>query len=239
MPTTKFSVNNIDVIYNHKDFIIINKPYGLACQGGKKVSQSIDEIFLKKNGADFDYKLVHRLDMHTSGALILAKYKNAAQKLCKLFETQNIHKNYIAIVKGNLNPKNGTINLPLIKTSKSGREMMCISAKQKNGAKSYKNAITEYNTIDFLYKYLSLINIYPITGRKHQIRAHLDAVGNPIIGDGKYGGKSTFIENASNKLHLHCLKLDFQFKGKRISINAKVSQHIKETIQSYDLNFKY
>ncbi len=239
MTTAKFSVNNIDIIYDHKDFIVINKPYGLACQGGKKVSQSIDEIFLKKNGADFDYKLVHRLDMHTSGALILAKYKNAAQKLCKLFETQKIHKNYIAVVKGNLYPESGIIDLPLIQTSKSGREMICISNKEKNTNKSYKNAITQYNTIDFLYKHLSLINIYPITGRKHQIRAHLNAVGNPIIGDGKYGGKAAFIENATNKLHLHCVKLDFEFKGRKISVKARISNHIKDTIQNYDLNFKY
>jgi 23S rRNA pseudouridine955/2504/2580 synthase len=236
MSKTEYSIKNIELIMDHKDFIVINKPYGLACQGGNKVSQSIDEIFLKKNGADFDYKLVHRLDMHTSGALILAKYKNAAQKLCKLFEDHKIIKNYLAIVLGNPYPENGIIDAALIKTSKLGKEMICISSSQKRDFKNYKQALTKYKTTDLLYKHLAVVNITPITGRKHQIRAHFNYIGNPIIGDGKYGGKRAFLDKASNKLHLHCHKLEFNFKGKLISVKASLPNHMKETARNYDLN---
>ena len=96
MTNNKINFKDIPIIFEHNDFIAINKPYGIASQGGTNISSSIDSIFSKKNGSDFDYKLVHRLDKHTTGILILAKYKNAAHKLGKLFFEHKINKTYIS-----------------------------------------------------------------------------------------------------------------------------------------------
>jgi|SaaInlStandDraft_6_1057023.scaffolds.fasta_scaffold20348_4 23S rRNA pseudouridine955/2504/2580 synthase len=238
MSKTKNYFQDIPIIFDHNDFIVINKPYGLASQGGTKVRISVDEIFTTHNGFSFDCKLVHRLDQHTSGALILAKYRNAATKLSKLFESRLVNKNYLALVRGQPRPASGSINYPLVKTSRLGKEMMCITHNKDDSFGDIKKAETLYEVIDHVHNHISLLNVIPITGRKHQIRVHLAAKDIPVIGDGKYGGKDAFIDDIPNQLHLHCHKLNFQFKGKEINIIADLPKTFKETLKSYSLHLK-
>ena len=227
---------DIPIILDHNDFIVINKPYGLASQGGTKVKRSVDKIFTVENGFSFDCNLVHRLDQHTSGALILAKYRNAATKLSKLFQEQLINKSYLALVKGQPRPESGSITYPLVKTSRLGKEMMCITHNPEDSFGDIKKAETLYEIIDHVHNHISLLRVTPITGRKHQIRVHLAAIDLPVIGDGKYGGKDAFVTDIPNQLHLHCHNLNFQFKGKHINITADLPKTFKETLKSYSLH---
>ena len=124
------------------------------------------------------------------------------------------------------------------KTSKLGKEIISIKHRDLKNFKDAKEALTYYEMIDYAHNYTSLLKLTPISGRKHQLRVHLSAIGNPIIGDGKYGGKNAFINELSNKLHLHCGMIEFTFKGKKITIKSDLPEYFKEDILKFGLNFK-
>lgn len=179
------------IIFENNDYLAINKPQGLASQGGRGVKISVDDIIRQISPR---YKLVHRLDKDTSGVLVVAKKTTAATKFGEALKTGQVEKIYIALVKGAPKPKKGKINLPLIKKGKI--EKMEVD-------EAGKKALTEYEVIENMGKEMSLLQLRPITGRTHQLRAHCAAIGHPIIGDGKYGGKEAFMDELENKLYLH------------------------------------
>lgn len=190
------------VIFKDNDIIVINKPAGLATQGGVGINVSVDSLldFLK-----FDYenrpKLVHRLDKDTSGVLVLARTSAVASSLTKSFKAKDIEKIYWALVVGAPDIEEGKIDLPISKQNVgAGKEKM---TADEDGGK----AITYYKVLENMGNKLSLVELHPITGRTHQLRVHMAHIGNPILGDGKYGGKLAFIDGLSKKMHLHARQI--------------------------------
>jgi 23S rRNA pseudouridine955/2504/2580 synthase len=209
------------VIFKDKDIIVINKPAGLPTQGGVGITVSVDSLldYLK-----FDYesrpKLVHRLDKDTSGALVIARTTNIASSLTKDFKTKNIEKTYLALVVGIPEIDEGKIDLSISKQDTgAGKEKMIAD---DNGQK----AITYYEVIEKIGKQISVVKLYPHTGRTHQLRVHMSHIGNPILGDGKYGAKAAFIEGLSKKMHLHSyqIKLPSYQKPFTAPLSGKMSE---------------
>lgn len=180
------------IVFENNDFLAINKPQGLPSQGGSGIKISVDDIIREISPR---YKLVHRLDKDTSGVLVIAKKTTAAANFSRLMQTKkDVDKTYIALVKGTPKPKVGSIDLPLMKKGKIERMEV-----DENG----KKATTYYRVLQNMGNEMSLVELKPITGRTHQLRAHCLAIGHPIIGDGKYGGREAFIDGLHDKLHLH------------------------------------
>lgn len=190
-----------NIIYENDKILVINKPQGIPSQGGSKVRLSID-VMLKNMEEEWGYKthIVHRLDKDTTGILIIAKDAETASLLGQKFKDREIEKTYLAICVGKLEPMQGIINYKIGKKTGQQEKM---DVDEING----KEAITEYKVREYFDDIASLVELKPKTGRKHQLRVHLNALGHPIMGDGKYGGKKAFIESFSNKLHLHAWKI--------------------------------
>jgi len=192
----------IKIIYEDKNCVAIDKPQGLATQGGNRVSISVDDLlpFMAKNGEK--YFLTHRLDKDTTGVLLIAKTRQAAQLIGDSFKHKFVEKKYLALVAGKVLTQNGYIAFPLGKRGSTGGSEK-VMVDEENGKKAY----TEYRVLENFGPTATLLEITPKTGRKHQIRVHLAAIDHPIIGDGKYGGSKAFVEGLPKTLHLHAWKL--------------------------------
>lgn len=218
------------VIYKDKDIIILNKPSGLAVQGGTNTSRHIDGLLdALKFGNDEKPKLVHRIDKDTSGVLVLARHRKIAEILTKTFRERTLHKTYLALTRGVPVKESGIIKSSL---EKVGERVHILE--------SGKPAITEYDVLDFVGNKYALIAANPLTGRTHQIRAHLESINCPIWGDDKYfgseRGKSDII---TNKLHLHAYKIDLSaIYNKKMVVKAKLPDYFKESLKTLGLNFK-
>ncbi len=215
------------VIYKDDDIIAINKPSGIAVQGGTNTLKHIDYLtrYLHRDNQDKP-RLVHRIDKDTSGVLILARNRQTATELTSLFKHKKIRKVYWAVVVGEPEMDKGTIQVPLLKKNISGQEKMIPDEEGKN-------AITEFEVLQRMGGVLTLIALYPLTGRTHQLRAHMEYMDTPILGDGKYGGKKSFISNEAHtkKMHLHARLIDM---GK-INIVADISGHMLETFKMFNV----
>lgn len=189
----------------HEDahILVFNKPAGLAVQGGSGVVQSLEDMlahFAKSNGKR--PRLVHRLDRETSGVIIAARTKPAAAFLSEAFAGRDVHKTYLAIVCGGAPaPDQGEIALPLKKANRKGLDIMEV---RDDG----QPALTRYHTLSAT-PHAALLELEPETGRMHQLRAHLAAIGRPIAGDGKYGGLFSLGGVTAPGLMLHAAVLDF------------------------------
>jgi 23S rRNA pseudouridine955/2504/2580 synthase len=219
------------VIYQDDIMLALNKPSGLAVQGGSGVKESVDYML---DGLKFDAKerpkLVHRLDKDTSGVLLLARDTQTATLLTGAFKGRDVQKTYWAVVAGVPKQRKGVIDIPLAPQGKSGNEKMMPA--EQGGQK----AITHYEILASAGKKAAWLAVYPETGRKHQIRTHLAAIGYPIVGDGKYGGKDAFVEGLSKTLHLHAREV--RLKGVlpgEVTITAEMPEHIEVTLHSLKL----
>ncbi|MFK5996990.1 MAG: RluA family pseudouridine synthase [Rhodobacterales bacterium] len=231
------------VIYKDDDIIVLNKPAGLAVQGGTKTARHVDGLSeALKFGNEAKPKLVHRLDRDTSGVLLLARSGKAAQGLAKAFQSRDTRKIYWAAVAGVARPKLGTIRFGLVKAGGAGAEKMyCVHPKDIESTKGAKRATTDYATIQELGRRVTWMALVPITGRTHQLRAHMAEIGNPIIGDGKYGGSGQSNEGdgwgaqlggeISRKLHLHARSITFAhpITGQNMHFVADMPDHMKRT----------
>jgi len=203
--------NDIDllkssVIFKDDHIIAINKPAGLAVQGGSRTSKHVDAML---SSLQYDLKerpkLVHRLDKDTSGVLLLARTSKAASHLTKAFKRNEVHKIYWAIVVGSPQIKNGKVDLALNKETGKFGDKMTVSSKGKR-------AVTYYRTVDNASDKVSWLALMPETGRTHQLRVHCSEIETPILGDGKYGGAEAFLKGAEGvdkKLHLHAKAIKF------------------------------
>ena len=174
------------------EYIAINKPCGLAVQGGSKQKFHIDDMLKYISTDNISLKLVHRIDKDTSGLLLLAKDNKAAKKFTSFFKDRKIIKTYLAIVSPCPNYDIGTIDLPLSKSSTKNYQR--ISVDQNIG----KRAITEYKVVDKVGQRVALVALYPKTGRTHQLRVHLEYINAPIVGDNKYRGLSEVYMSSQN-----------------------------------------
>lgn len=193
------------LIHEDAQVLAFNKPSGLAVQGGSGVTRNLEDMlaaFAKANGRR--PHLVHRLDRETSGVIVAARNKPAAAALSEAFARRETRKIYLAIVCGGAPADaEGVIDLPLVKTSRHGLDIMEIT---QHGARGAQAAVTRYAMLAGT-KDAALLRIEPETGRMHQIRAHLAAIGRPIAGDAKYGGLFAIGGTAIPRLLLHASEL--------------------------------
>jgi 23S rRNA pseudouridine955/2504/2580 synthase len=215
------------VIHRDAAAIVVNKPPGLATQGGTKTNTHLDGLLdgLAEEGQPRP-KLVHRLDKDTSGALLLARTLRAASFFSKSFSGRTARKVYWALVVGVPEVKDGFIDLSLAKQPGTGGEKMHVD--EENGLP----ARTRYRVIERAGNRAAWVELQPHTGRTHQLRVHMAAIGHPIVGDGKYGGQDAFLTGTiSRKLHLHARRLRIDHPdGGRIDVTADLPQHFAESM---------
>jgi 23S rRNA pseudouridine955/2504/2580 synthase len=235
------------VIYKDDHIIALNKPPGLPVQGGSGQTRHVDGM---SDALRFDLpekpRLVHRLDKDTSGVLLLARTRPMAAALTKAFRARSTRKIYWAVVAGSPVPKMGTIRFGLIKAAGhgphgAGEKMICLHPDDIAASKGAKNAITDYSVLEQAGKRASWVALVPVTGRTHQLRAHMAEIGHPVIGDGKYGTNRQTNEgdgwgaqlggDISRKLHLHAraLTLDHPVTGKKLVLSAALPEHMRKT----------
>lgn len=193
------------VLYEDEEVLALNKPHGLAVQGGTKTLKHVDRL-LSAWGEGLDRpRLVHRLDRDTSGVLLLGKTPGAAAKLSGAFARRKVKKTYWAIVAGNPTPREGVIDMHLVKKGVGDREMVMQADPKELGAEP---AETEYVTIARAAHRAAWMALRPHTGRTHQLRAHMRAIGHAILGDPKYGDEAADAMSHGLKLQLHARRLE-------------------------------
>ena len=211
------------VIHRDELAIVINKPPGLAVQGGSGTSRHVDGMLDGlRFGSPERPRLVHRLDKDTSGVLLIARTAQAAAFFTRAFREKTTRKIYWAIVAGRPKLLQGKIDLSLAKGGGKGRER--VHADEEG-----KDAVTYYTVVDSAGDRASWLALLPLTGRTHQLRAHCAAIGTPILGDGKYGGAAAHLPvNAAHRLHLHARSLDIPHPaGGTLSVTAPLPPHMK------------
>ena len=210
------------IIDNNNDFVVLNKSSGISVQGGTKSKKNLIDIFAKSeifnNSKPFS---VHRLDKDTSGVFIMAKNRDSAKLLTSLFRLRKIHKTYLAICYGELETNKGCFDQDLV--------------RYEGNKKIIEKSKTLYKVID-KNSSCTLLEMNPITGRKHQLRKQLYALGNPIYGDQKY--KFSYSDKAINKnLMLHSYKIKFMIKDKKHTYTALLPEYFKKLLKTKRLKF--
>ncbi|WP_168464456.1 RluA family pseudouridine synthase [Wolbachia endosymbiont of Ctenocephalides felis wCfeT] len=215
-----------NILYEDEYILAINKHSGVIVQGGVKVKISISDLLDQiREGETF--KIVHRLDRDTSGVIIFARNASIARYLMEEFKERRIKKIYLALTSGVPSKDRGVINYPLIKKYISGQEKVIVDENSPN------KATTHFSIISKLEHNVTYLKLQPITGRTHQLRAHLAHINCPILGDGKYGGKKAFVDGVVNQIHLHSYSLSLRLpNGKEVTITAPLSEHIKQSIDT-------
>ncbi|WP_299191379.1 RluA family pseudouridine synthase [uncultured Erythrobacter sp.] len=228
------------VIRETPSAIVLNKPPGLATQGGSKTTKHVDgllDAFVE--GEDTPRpRLVHRLDKDTSGVLLIARTPGSAAAYSRRFAGRSARKVYWALVVGVPEVREGTIDAPLAKQPGTGGEKMHVD--EEGGAL----AKTRYRVVERAGSRASWVELEPLTGRTHQLRVHMAAIGHPIVGDGKYGGQDAFLTGAiSRKMHLHARRLiistpDSKGTGGKLDVTAELPEHFAATMEAmgFDLS---
>jgi 23S rRNA pseudouridine955/2504/2580 synthase len=216
------------ILYEDDDLYVLNKPEGLAVQGGTKTHRHIDALLLGLSAELGERpRLVHRLDRDTSGVLVIAKKRLIAASLGRLFSTRSVRKVYWAAVKGVPKPAQGRIDVPLVKTGTSEGDRVLAAEQDSEEA---QRAVTHYAVIDKAPPALAWVSLRPVTGRQHQLRAHMAHIGHPILGDPKYRGDEDLPDAISNKLHLHARRIGFPHpRGGKVDITAPLPRFMCET----------
>lgn len=218
------------VIYKDDNIIAINKPSGLAVQGGTNTNRHVDGMLeALQFEQDEKPKLVHRIDKDTSGVLLIARNRTYADLLTTAFREHTLPKTYLALTNGCPKQMNGEID----------------AALEKDGERSFisdegKPAVTTYEVLDYVGDKFALIAASPLTGRTHQIRAHLEYIGCPIVGDDKYFGEERKrYGEIADKLHLHAYKIDLSaLYNRKLVLQAKLPEHFDNSLKVLGLSFK-
>ena len=210
------------IIDNNDDFVVLNKSSGISVQGGTKSKKNLIDIFTKSEifHGTKPYS-VHRLDKDTSGVFIMAKNRETAQLLTSLFRLRKVHKTYLAICNGELEKNSGQWNEELI--------------RYENGKKIIEKAQTTFKVLD-KNSNSSLVEMKPITGRKHQLRKQLFNIGHSIYGDKKYRS-SSYDKGINKDLMLHSYQIRFMIKDKKYTYRALIPDYFKKLLKTKRLNF--
>jgi 23S rRNA pseudouridine955/2504/2580 synthase len=212
------------ILYMDRHVIVLDKPPGLATQGGSGITRHVDgmldSLMFEKNTRP---KLVHRLDKDTSGVLLVARTASAASGLSAALAQRDASKVYWALTRGVPRQRHGFIKGALAKEGGRGSERMAISEGEEA-----KFALTEYAVIDQAGGEFAFVAARPVTGRTHQIRVHLASLGTPIVGDFKYGGPDAKGKGeVADKLHLHAREIDIaRPDGGRLKVSAPLPPHM-------------
>ena len=214
------------VLYEDDLVIALNKPAGLAVQGGTKTTKHVDRLLSAWGEGLERPRLVHRLDRDTSGVLLLGKGPEAAKRLAGAFARRQAKKTYWAIVAGAPKPMMGMIDQPLKKSGINDFEMMRPADAKEHGAEP---AETAYATLSRAAHRAAFMALRPFTGRTHQLRAHMSAIGHPILGDPKYGTPESGELSGQLKLQLHARRIELDHPGGgKLIVEAPISPELKE-----------
>ncbi len=221
------------VIHRDDHVIVLNKPPGLAVQGGTGTERHVDGMLdALRFGFEERPRLVHRLDKDTSGLLLIARTGQAARRLGESFRDRETEKLYWAVVVGVPPRAEGTIDLPLAKRP-GARDRELMQVDHEAGQK----ALTHFRVVDRAGKRAALLALWPRTGRTHQLRVHCAAIGCPILGDGKYGGEEALLASVADagRLHLHARRLALPHpSGKgELTVVAELPPHFRRTVEAF------
>lgn len=218
------------VLERDRAAIVLNKPPGLATQGGSGTHEHVDGL-LDAFAADGEPRprLVHRLDKDTSGVLLVARTPGSAAFFSRHFSGRSARKIYWALIVGVPEIKDGLIELPIAKQPGTGGEKMMVDESGQG-----QSARTRYRIISRAGNAASWVELQPLTGRTHQLRVHMAAIGHPIVGDGKYGGQAAFLTGSiSRKMHLHARRLRIEHpEGDLIDVTAPLPAHFAASMAS-------
>jgi 23S rRNA pseudouridine955/2504/2580 synthase len=239
------------VIYRDDHVIALNKPPGLAVQGGSGQSRHVDGLAeALRFDSDEKPRLVHRLDKDTSGVLLLARDRVAAKALTAAFRHRETRKIYWAAVAGVPHPKSGEIRTGLVKAAGhgaqgEGEKMICLHPRDIDDTPGAKRALTVFTLLEAAAKRAAWMALMPVTGRTHQLRVHMAEIGYPIVGDGKYGGSGQdnlgdgwgahLGGDFSRKLHLHARSLTIEHPVNRaqLHLTAPLPEHMARTWETF------
>lgn len=239
-PKIQFSQRDRDaiedmVLFEDSDLLVLDKPIGLAVQGGSKIKHHIDGLLNSYMKKGVKPRLCHRLDRDTSGVLVLGKTADATRALTKQFQNHDVQKTYWALTNPAPELPNGTINAPIAKAFIKGDSEMMVH-DEDNG----KDAITDFEIIERAGKDVAFVAFYPKTGRTHQIRVHAKIMGAPLLGDYKYNDNPMPFDNAEihDGLHLHAREIILRHPVTKdeISISAPLPKAFLKSWKSFGFN---
>jgi 23S rRNA pseudouridine955/2504/2580 synthase len=242
------------ILYEDDDILVLNKPFGLAVQGGSGTTRHVDGMLASLANARGERPvLVHRLDRDTAGVLLVAKSRRIAAKLGEIFRSRQAQKIYWALVEGVPKPAQGRISLFLAKgegmehgaqrpaTRRGGLEKMRIA---RHGDENAQHSVTYYAVVDKVPGRIAWLSMKPITGRTHQLRAHAEAIGHPIIGDPKYAGKENrrapqVPSGMERRLHLLARRIVLPHpRGGTLDVTAPLPPHMKKSFEMFGFDAK-
>jgi 23S rRNA pseudouridine955/2504/2580 synthase len=226
-------------LYEDDDLLVLNKPPGLAVQGGTKTTQHIDRLLEGLgDGPETRPRLVHRLDRDTSGVLVIAKRRAVAAKLGRAFQTRSVRKIYWALVNGVPKPPQGKIEAALVKAAgPEGDRVRKARAGEQDVAQS---AVTHYAVMDRAGQTVSLVSLKPVTGRQHQLRAHMAIIGHPILGDEKYPSAAEFPAGIEKKLYLLARRISFPHPSGEgvVDVTAPLPPHMEQALNLFEFEVR-
>ena len=221
-------------LYEDDDLLVVNKPPGIAVQGGTKTTHHIDRLLEGLgDGPETRPRLVHRLDRDTSGVLVIAKRRSVAAKLGRAFQTRSVRKIYWALLHGVPRPPQGKVEAALVKAS--GPEGDRVRKARSGEQDIAQSAVTHYAVVDRAGQQVAFVSLKPVTGRQHQLRAHMAILGHPILGDEKYHGDKDLPEGIPNKLHLHARRISFPHPSGEgmVDVTAPLPEHMTRTFADF------
>ena len=221
-------------LYEDDDLMVLNKPPGIAVQGGTKTTHHLDRLLEGLGDSPKTRpRLVHRLDRDTSGVLVVAKRREVAAKLGRAFQTRSVRKIYWALVKGVPRPPQGKIDAALVKAS--GPEGDRVRKARPGEQEVAQSAVTYYSVVDRAGQTVAWLSLKPVTGRQHQLRAHMAILGYPILGDEKYQGDREMPEGLDNKLYLYARRISFPHPSGEgvIDVTAPLPEHMERAFAAF------
>lgn len=228
------------LLYEDDDVFVFNKPAGLAVQGGSGLTRHVDAMLESlRDRKGQKPRLVHRLDRDTSGVLVVARTRLAAQKLAAAFRARTTRKIYWALVKGVPKPRQGRVSTWLAKEGTPEGDRMKVA---RHGTDDASHAVSLYSVVETAGQKLAWLSMRPVTGRTHQLRAHAAHIGHPIIGDPKYFTAEVswdFPGGIQNKLHLHARRIVMPHpSGGKIDVTAPLPPHMQQSwnLLGFDAN---